>query len=374
MNASRLLLVISELSQTEKKFGIQNALKQVHTNLHNLVQAPQQTDKQAEFSKSINELKVKISSLNSSLSNSQLELIEEVNGSDYFSTLIYDKISQSVRDNPITPSVALDQLSEIINKRESYIENLKKLVQGLRIVGIEEVSLEDGQAEIGFLIPRDMFDNNFNSLINKLGLLDKVIGTFSEVVTGNREDVEVRQISTSDPILFLGMRPEVIAMVGASITWALHVWKKVEEIKKIRKETKHLEVFEDKELAMFDQKIKEIVDQQIKEKIKNLVSEASELKSGRTTPEVKTHLDFALTTLLALVERGMKVEVRYIPLKSEVEGDVEIKEDVFDFSKLHDLQQDLIFPTRSGNPILSLPDSTPDQKATKRTKKDGIEK
>jgi hypothetical protein len=95
-----------------------------------------------------------------------------------------------------------------------------------------------------------------------LDVVKNIIRAFSEAATGSVEPIEVRQISTSDPLFFFGMAPKTIAMIGAAVTWALSTWKQAEEIRNIRAETEKIPAFKDDPIEkLFAYKIKQQVEQ-----------------------------------------------------------------------------------------------------------------
>ena len=110
--------------------------------------------------------------------------------------------------------------------------------------------------EIGITIPRKLFDNNLDGLIAELKEIRFILRAFSEVSTGSVEPVILRQISTTDPLFFLGMPAETIAAVGAAVTWVLSTWRQIEEIRNVRAETQNLQFANcSAVLLMFDAKI-----------------------------------------------------------------------------------------------------------------------
>ncbi len=172
--------------------------------------------------------------------------------------------------------------------------------------------LEEGTAEIGFLIPRELFEDEFDQFIKQLAVINRIIREFSEAATGSAQEIKVRQISSSDPLLFLGLDPITIGMIGATITWALDVWKRVSEIRGLRVTASKIPTFKEPDLKFFDDKIKTTVAAEIETKAKELQGLAKD-KDARTSGERRTHITWVLKTLLALVERGLKVEIRSLP-------------------------------------------------------------
>ena len=106
--------------------------------------------------------------------------------------------------------------------------------KNLQEVGIEASKLQPGEVEIGISIPRDLFANHLEELVREIRSLNRFLRIFSEYATGAPEPVEIHQVSTSGLEFLLGIGPETIVTIGGVITWALHTWKQVEDIRKVR--------------------------------------------------------------------------------------------------------------------------------------------
>lgn len=251
------------------------------------------------------------------------------------------------------------KLTEFMTQRQSYIEQITQLGGNLDKVGVLPISLQPGDAEIGFLLPRTLFNNRLDTLIKELRDVNRIIRAFSEATLGSVEEVEVRDISTSDPLFFFHIQPETIVAIGAAVTWALNTWKQVEEIRRVRAETRKTEVLTEKEATdVFDKKINEKIEAAIEAKVSELSKDDG--KPGRAK-EQQTDLKWALESLLAHVERGMIIELRYVapPPKSpdDLEPTSTAKHDAFE--SLKNIAPQLAFPKMEGPPILKLPQPPP---------------
>lgn len=137
------------------------------------------------------------------------------------------------------------------------------------------------------------------------------------------------------------------------MTWALERWKQVEDIRKVRAETKKLKAFTPSEVSeIFDKKIKDVVDASIDEKTTELVGPDG--VTGRKA-EQRTDIAWALEALFARVERGMTVEIRFIaPEAKKNEDGTEEKEPPV-FNELREINRNLVFPAIERDPVLNLP-------------------
>ncbi len=379
MNASRLMDALEILIHNEDTYRIQDILNELQSHLVNLVNAPQESSHQNQFSDSLKKLNSTLNQMGNGFDPAQISLFKDIGAIQFFSADIPNSISQYAQENPITPAVVRDFVADIIDKRNSYIDRIKNLRNNLVAIGVQSVELEPGSAEIGFVLPRDLFDGQLQLLIKQLGVVNSLIRGFSEFTTGSVQPIAVRQISSSDPLFFFCLDVRIIATIGAAVTWALHTWKQVEEIREIRERSSEIPSFTDSDLKVFDDRIEEVIEAAIKEKVSEIHKESQE-RTTRTSPEQQTHITWALRTLLALVERGLKVEIRALP-SSNRENESDIDPEIESaFEQISENGPELIFPEIEGRPVLDLPaplnekehqkDKSPQARSTtKRTKK-----
>jgi hypothetical protein len=200
MNVERLREVIDQLMTAESQYNIQVQLTQVRDYLQQLVQNPQQPQLQTQLAASLDLFRRRVKEFITSFTHVQMKNFGEIRATEVFVRDMATEIDQLIHDNPMTPQVALDKINDIVQKRQAYLELLRDLQNKLQELGIEGSKIEPGQAEIGVLLPRQLFQNHLAELINELRAINRVIRTFAEVATGAPEPVEVHQTSTSDPV------------------------------------------------------------------------------------------------------------------------------------------------------------------------------
>jgi hypothetical protein len=238
MNAARLREIVDLLLALEGEFRIQGILNETNGHLSNIVQQPQQPQFQTQFSNDVNQLRNVAKRIQERLQPAQIALVEEIGGKQFFADDLAALIDEWVRQNAVTPAVSQQKIQELLTQRQNYLNQITHLRDSLKAVGVEAVGLKEGEAEIGFLLPRSLFNNDFESLIDELEELDFILRAFSELALGTVEKIEVHQISTSDPQFFFGMSAVTIAAIGTAITWALSTWKQVEDVRRVRAETR----------------------------------------------------------------------------------------------------------------------------------------
>ena len=353
------------LLDADRRSRVQQQLNEVNSAITNLASQPTNADFQTGFAKSLSMLHQAMSGMIESFDPAQKALIHEMDGDKFFISDISKEIAGWNSENSMTPAVTQQNIASFINERQAYIAEITQLQKSMLKLGVSKSSLKEGQAEIGILLPRDLFQNHLDQLIKELGVINLIIRAFSEVTLGTSEPVEIRQISTSDPLFVFGFNFVTIAAIGGAIAWALDTWKSVEEIRKVRSETAKLPDFTEQEIeTIFGGKIKETIDNAIEHKVVEILG-ADGGNQGRKQ-EQKTYLNWALNSILARVERGMTVEIRFLP--PPVPSEIEKNENhalAEAYKSIQEIVPKLVFPKIAGSPVLKLPSAEP-PKAPKR--------
>lgn len=351
MNAGKLLEIVRKLLAVEEKYRIQQALEALNAGLANLASNPNDPNLQNSVAEQLTALGLALKSAEGELTPADWKRIDELHGRDFFSSALSERLQNLVRETGMTPAAAQQQTAPLVGKRQDFIATLAATASDLTRLGVSVDPLEPGEAEVGFQLPRDLFENELAGLIDELRVLRRVIRVFSELATGSAEPIEVAEISTTDPTFFFALKAVTVGMIGTAISWALDQWKKIEEIRKLRAETAKLtEAFSPEDIKqMFDDRIEQAIKKAIEEHVNELVPLPAG-HAGRKN-EQRTDLTWALEAILSRVERGMTVEVRMLPPPEDGPGAEDAHKT---YEDIRQVQEQLIFPAPTGKPVLAL--------------------
>lgn len=364
-----MLEIVSLLLEAENDVDSQERLAAVSAALATLVSSPAEPSYQRAFAASLDEFRSSLDQLRHRFQPAQVKILDEIGANKFFFTDLAGDIANWISRNPATPAVAQENLSKLVKDRAAFLSELEQLTTSLVAVGIETNGLKPSEAEIGFQLPRELFDNQLEKLIDELRVIRRVIRAFSEAATGSAQPIEVRQISTSDPLFFFGLDPFTIGLIGGAVAWALNTWKQVEEIRKIRAETAKIDALKNEPInEIFESSIKKTIEASIEAKTGELVG-AITGKDARKN-EQRTDLKWALESILARVERGMTVEIRMLPpvQKSPEASDSKTQRQ---FDDLEQIADQLSFPKVAGDPVLALPPVEPEKPRRKEASASG---
>jgi len=369
MNAERLNELVIFLISQDREWKIQQQTEAVGSALDSLQNNPSDPGTQQNASRALDTLDAALDSFLASVTPARSEAIREIGGSRWFSKELGRQIREGLLANPAMPAVATEMAQKAASERSSYLETMGALSRSLSALGIEAYKTSEDRPEIGFTLPRSLFDNNLPGLQHELSEISRVLDIFSEASVGEKTDVEVREISTSDPTFFFAVVAPVAVAFAGSITWLLNTWKQALEIRNLVKQAKDTG-FKDEDLKVFKDKIGQTIDEAIDERVGELVPAD---RSGPRDNELRNGLRYAHRALLARIERGMTVEIRFLPPPENEdeydEGDIEgtkVREDrEAAYTALASYVDQMDFPAPTEKPILQIP-KQPSSKANKK--------
>jgi hypothetical protein len=355
MNAEKLHKIAIFLKEDFSRSEIRSLLAGLSEALTNQVNNPAHPTFQQQvidFLKSIetNLLKSKTNNLTPAWNH----IINEIGAAEFIGTTLWNSIIKIFRENTITPTVAMQEINNINSRLTNYIASIEGLVNSFSALKIGQELLSPGECEIGIVIPRLEVKNELPIFGKELIEFNKILGVFSEVTTGNREDFKVRTISSSDLTVFLDSAPKVAACLAVAIERIIALYKTMLEIKKLKFEIETQGVPQDALKGIEDH-----ANESMKSGLQTLSDELveshyKEKDKGRKN-ELKIELKFALSKLANRIDRGYGVDVRVEPyIGDDINLDDEIKNDI---KTIVDSSSKIEYFENKGFSILHLPES-----------------
>ena len=353
MDTGRLVAVIDRLIAEDEKLSIQTHLQGVLTSLANLASNPADPSTQLNAKTAFDVLKEAVSHLSYENDPTFGTYVHALKGTKFFSLSLLTEVLQAMADNSMTPAVARDLVQTLFSERQAFLEFLRTFNVAARGLSISADEIHEGESQIGFRIPREIFGNELKGWTAELNELRSIIRPFSELATGGAEPIQIGEISTTDPIIFLLLNPVTVAMIAKSVSWSLDQWKKIEEIRKLRAETAKISETSggalDDMVTQYDARIQEVLLKAVEEHAAALVPA---IEGPGRHHELKTDLSLALQSLVGRIERGMTIELKFLPLAANDEGDDKLKAAM---EEIRDVVPNLTFPSPSPTPVIALP-------------------
>jgi hypothetical protein len=342
MTSQRLYGIIKYLDSLDQKLALQTTLETIKDTLGNLVSSPGQPQYQNTLATALSSFRTAVAGMAGSISPSQAAIIKDIGGAEFFDPELADKVMNSIQTNAMTPSVARDFVQDIATRRATFLTNVRSARQSLEKLGITEADLKPGTADVSFLIPRKIFDNELALFARELKFISRLVQDFTEAQTGKAEPVLLEQLSSSIPTVALIANLVTLSLLGTVINKFLDAWLKAERIRKARAELDDMGITGDA-LKQLDDRIATTVEEVIEESTELVVAKYP------GAPERKRELENSIrlhtSELFLQIEKGLTVEFRAEPQPGEGEDQKNLKQ-IADVSKV------LKFPQITNGPLL----------------------
>ena len=346
MTVERFLEVLALIDEVEENSNIQTTLEAVASNLTALVSTPGQPSQQSALASNMAKLREGVSILTSELNPADIEAIAAMGGGEFFDRNLADSVSESVSANAMTPSVARDFVQKLASRRASFLSTTRSARSGLEVLQVTPSTLAPGTADVSFLIPRDLFENQLDEFAKELKFISKLFGDYSEAITGTREQVRLETLSSSVPTVVLIAAVPVLSSLADVVHKFLDAWKKLEEIREVRARVAALGI-KGKAYNEFTEAISAQIESVVDEATASVIGKYT--GDGGRKNELVAALKQGTRRLFGQIEQGLAVRFR-----ASTESDA-APDDEPALRNLAELGRTMEFPTPSDEPLLLSP-------------------
>lgn len=236
MRVERLHELAIELGADLKTSNMPTLISSLAVALQNQVKTPN-----PNFQAEITSLRQKIEeatskSVTNNYSPSRISELAELKLDKFFGNSLAAWLKEIFERNQITFDIAQKEVAFIQDRLAQIQNSLKNLVGSLKFLGFGTEKLKPNEYEIAILIPRRAVDNDLGEFGRELNRLDRIFGTFCEVVTGSREHFRIRAIASSELSVFLDSIPAVAAFVALAIERAVKLYETILNIRRLRQQ------------------------------------------------------------------------------------------------------------------------------------------
>jgi hypothetical protein len=359
VNVERLNEIATALRADLSRTDILSQLQQLVSALQNQVNQPGQPLYEQQVSQFYESLRAALAeSAINSFSPTWHQVLEELGVADFLGEQLEYRISDIFSRNKITPTIAQQELQQILTKLQELMSSLDQLLAAFRQLQVDSEGLEQGDCEVGILVPRSFVDNRLDKFSDELAELNRIFGVFAEISTGSRPGFEIRTISSSALTIFLNAAPVVGACISVAIERIISLYKQLLEIRKLQGELKK-QGMEKKDLKGIEDHANNLMEKGIETLVQDLLKEFHVGQDIGRKNELSIELKYSLTKVANRVDRGFNIEVRMAEPEetaADTETDEKQADAIKNYARIHGASETLQFLRLDGDPILSLPE------------------
>ncbi|MCW5718604.1 MAG: hypothetical protein KIS68_12315 [Bauldia sp.] len=203
MDAARLLKLVNDALALETQFKLQERLTAFKDVFTQLVRQPAEAQFQTDMADKLKRLEEGLRSAHAKMSPVELENLYDIDVGYYFDSEMVADIKKEITNNAMTPAVTQKFVTDSTSERAAKIATLEVIKEEFKTLGISAITVKPGEAEIGFLLPRALFNNELDGLTDELEVLNRILRLFGEAASDGHKSFSVRSISTTDQYSFL---------------------------------------------------------------------------------------------------------------------------------------------------------------------------
>lgn len=352
MNVEKLNSLAFDIVEENNKLKSLALFQNVINTLQNIITQPQQPQFQTTLSNQLLALKDALSkSFINDLSPAWYQVLIELDIDDVFGNKLGDTISKIFSQNQITPATAKQELDLLFNKLNNKISGFTNLIDGLSKLEIGFDILDEGVCEIGVLIPRDFIENDLGKFGKEINDLNFIFNNYSELITGKKQSFQIRNLSTSEPLVTIATITAIAAGIAKTIGWLIDNYKKLLEIKKLKAELVKQGV-SDKNLQGIQDHSNDYMKIAIEKIIEKIEAEYQGNGDGKRKNELINGVRISLNKIANRIDRGFNFEVRIASTNNQKNKD----EHIVEIKEIQKASEKLQFMKTEGEPILMLPE------------------
>jgi len=325
MNAERLHVIARALLHDLEVTEAATLMRQLAEALRQQVQNPAAANFQEEVGNVRQQLDERLAVAPSNgFSPAWRQTVDEMDIADLLGDALRERLNEIFQRNEITPSVAADEVAAIAERLETFQAGLADLNRGLDAFDVAAEELLAGEFEVGFLVPRDAVDDEFEELGKEFVELDKILGVFQELGTGTREDLKIRSIASSGYQVYLVAAPGFALVMSKVIESLLTSYQKILEIREAHGRLKERGVPDDATRGVLDH-----ANERMSIDIKALTEELVQVFGNRLSDagranEIRLEITHSLNAVANRIDEGYSIEIRAgeLPQTEEEDGAV----------------------------------------------------
>lgn len=257
----------------------------------------------------------------SRLPPSYREMLRTIDPAGFIGPALLEKFDATVNGNRVAVALAVPMLKGIEDELAKYHAILQGISLGFERLNIEKDKLPPGSAEIGFSIPKGLFQPDLNTFAKEIRQYNYVLNAFNELATNNEERIELRTISSSDWQIYVVAAPAVLAAVAWGLTKISEILRRTVEIRELWQKLVNSGLPPES-----TDPLKAHIDTQIERETRQLAEEATQVKfridDQARQNELTNQLSQAFKFLASKMDSGVTIDLRIsLPNKpSEEEG------------------------------------------------------
>ena len=317
MNVEKLHAMAVDLLNDYDKTGMPVSLQSLQQTLQNQISSPGEPTFQQALSDNLGKIRDALHQAPSNnFPNEWEDMMEQLKIDGFFGEKMLKTIDNIFYQNQITPSLALESISALLNSVQETHTHTQQVVGAFQFFNIEKDDLEQGQCEICIAIPKN-HKNKLDELGNEMRQLNIDFRPLAALLNQTSDEFKVRSLSSSDLTVFIETGAPLCLAIFKLIKVSVTIYKELLEAKDIQSKIAKTDAFDNAVVKIAARSVKAKSESLIKEHTKTLIQEirtelnlGSLATKGKETKELETEIERSIRNTTKRLDKGIRFNVR----------------------------------------------------------------
>lgn len=363
MNIETYHAIATAILKDVEKHKFPDLLKTLVTQLSERVSNPAEASHVQQVDQTISTLRKTLPQLQSNefppLWN---EYVAELGLGLFIGKALLVEIEQILSSNGFTPTIAHKELSEVAEEVTADVAKLRDSVAALQRFGVKLDLPAPETVELGILIPRGAVHNGLGEFASELRKINRIVGAFREAIHGDRPDLELKSVASSDFSILCLIDWETAKLIATGLSRLIETYKMFIKLREQIETLRNDGIPEDR-LKPLTEHANEKMGKTVEAFVEEVETHFPDGKVTKTRrKELKIEVRGAMEEIAVKIDKGFNFEIRPGAPKPPQKGVEESEAIIADrnamqqrTAELSGLQRQLQYLKTDGSPILSLP-------------------
>lgn len=238
-------------------------------------------------------------------------ILASIAAEQYVGNRLFARIMAAISTNPATPSIAVQELQKLKEETANFYKNILAIHRAFSELEVEYESLDEGEGELGILIPRNANTATLSQISKEFKEWSKILSPLSEVFDPDAGPLQIKTCATTDWTVYLIASYPILKGVSLCLKEVNTILRELSEtrelIERLAKRSKSPKAIED-----LEEENKNKLGHEIRGLAEKVVDENYKMNDDARKNELKNAVDGALKLIVKKVSEGAKIELKYI--------------------------------------------------------------
>lgn len=239
-------------------------------------------------------------------------ILQSINATEFVGDSLFERVKDVIADNHLMPNLAAQELTKLQVSIKAFYDNIKMIDSAFSNLKVEYDEMDEGEAEIGLLIPRMDGKSSLKDISKELNQWNHALSPIAELFDPTAPPLQIRTCSTTDWMIYLAATPPILLGMSACLKGVNAILKDVLEMRRLIEQLAGKKppqnIIEDLEKNNENK-----LNTDIRALAESLVDEHFKINETARAAELKNAISQSLKTIAHKVTVGAKIELRVLP-------------------------------------------------------------